>query len=276
MSDTTAILLLSGYAVVTVLVIAWRIRRYDVDALAWMLYCVNRLFVGLRWRWRSNRPCPLPSDDAALVIANHTSATDPMQLWMNHHLGLGRHNVRTISFLMAREYYVVKWVHWIFRSMRAIPVNRDGKDTGPLREALRLLQRGHLVGVFPEGRINVESDGLLEGNSGVGWLALKSRVPVYPVFLENVPGGPSMVVPFLTRGQVRVHYGDPIDLSRFYGQRPRGQLLEEVTELMMCRLAELGSVDRCSPAQSDVEIEGEPLRGTGPVVRTSVTQVAGT
>ena len=73
MSETTAILLLSGYAAVTVLVIAWRIRRYDVDALAWMLYCVNRLFVGLMWRWRSNRPCPLPSDEAALVIANHTS-----------------------------------------------------------------------------------------------------------------------------------------------------------------------------------------------------------
>ena len=113
MSDTAAILLLSGYAVVTVLVIAWRIRRYDVDVLAWMLYCVNRLFVGLMWRWRSNRPCPLPSDDAALVIANHSSATDPMQLWMNHHLGLGRHNVRTISFLMAREYYVVKWLSLI-------------------------------------------------------------------------------------------------------------------------------------------------------------------
>ena len=276
MSDATAILLLTGYAVVTVLTIAWRIRRYDVNVLAWMLYCVDRLFVGLMWRWRSNRPCPLPSDGAALIIANHTSATDPMQLWMNHHLGPGRYNVRTISFLMAREYYSVKWVQWIFRSMRAIPVNRDGKDTGPLREALRLLQRGHLVGVFPEGRINVETDGLLDSNSGVGWLALKSRVPVFPVFLKNVPGGPSMVAPFLTRGQVRVHYGDPIDLSRYYGQRPRGELLEEVTELMMCRLAELGNIDRSGPDRSGAEIEDGSLPGTTAPVRTSVVQVAGT
>ena len=85
-----------------------------------------------------------------------------------------------------------------------------------------------------------------------------------------------MVVPFLTRGQVRVHYGDPIDLSRFYGQRPRGKLLEEVTELMMCRLAELGGVDRGTSAQSDVEIGDESLRGAVAAVRTSVTQVAGT
>ena len=139
MSETAAILLLATYAVVTVLVIACRVWRYDVNGLAWMLYCVERMFVGLMWRWRSNRPCPFPSDDAALVIANHSSATDPMQLWMNHHLGPGRRNIRTISFMMAREYYHVTGIHWIVRSMRSIPVSRDGKDTGPLRAALHPL-----------------------------------------------------------------------------------------------------------------------------------------
>ena len=279
MSETTAIGLLAAYAVVTVLLIAWRVRRYDVNGLAWMLYCVERMFVGLMWRWRSNRPCPFPSDGAALVIANHSSAADPMQLWMNHHLGPGRRNVRTISFMMAREYYHVTGIHWICRSMRSIPVSRDGKDTGPLRKALRKLQQGHMVGIFPEGRINVDGGGILDGNLGVGWLALKSRVPVYPVYLENVPRGPSMIAPFLTRGQVRVFYGDPIDLSKYYDQRPKGDVLTEVTELMMTRLAELGGVERIREDEVEVEVEGQDEGESFPAtipVSTVVSRAVGT
>jgi len=275
MSESTAILLLAVYAVVTVLLIAWRVRRYDVDAVAWMLYCVERMFVGLMWRWRSNRPCPFPSDGAALVIANHSSAADPMQLWMNHHLGPGRRNVRTISFMMAREYYEVTGIHWICRSMRSIPVSRDGKDTGPLRKALRQLQQGHLVGIFPEGRINVHGNGILDGNLGVGWLALKARVPVYPVYLENVPGGRNMIAPFLTRGRVRVIYGDPIDLSEFYSQRPKGEVLEQVTELMMSRLAELGGVDRVREDGVEESEADDSMPATIPVT-TVVSRAVGT
>ena len=275
MSESTAILLLAVYAVVTVLLIAWRVRRYDVNAVAWMLYCVERMFVGLMWRWRSNRPCPFPSDGAALVIANHSSAADPMQLWMNHHLGPGRRNVRTISFMMAREYYQVTGIHWICRSMRSIPVSRDGKDTGPLRKALRQLQQGHLVGIFPEGRINVHGNGILDGNLGVGWLALKARVPVYPVYLENVPGGGNMITPFLTRGRVRVIYGDPIDLSEFYSQRPKGEVLEQVTELMMSRLAELGGVDRVRGDGVEESAADDSMPATIPVT-TVVSRAVGT
>ncbi len=274
MSESTAILLLSVYAVVTVWLIVWRVRRYDVNGLAWMLYCVERVFVGLMWRWRSDRPCPFPSDGAALVIANHSSAADPMQLWMNHHLGSGRRNVRTISFMMAKEYYNVPGIHWICRSMRSIPVSRDGKDTGPLRDALRKLQKGHLVGIFPEGRINVDGSGILDGSLGVGWLALKSRVPVYPVFLGNVPGGSNMITPFLTRSQVRVTYGEPIDLSEFYDQRPKGVVLEQVTELMMTRLAELGGVERVREREV-VELEpDESMPATIPVT-TVVSRAVG-
>ena len=275
MSESTAILLLAAYVVVTVLLIAWRVRRYDVNAVAWMLYCVERMFVGIMWRWRSNRPCPFPSDGAALVIANHSSAADPMQLWMNHHLGPGRRNVRTISFMMAREYYHVTGIHWICRSMRSIPVSRDGKDTGPLRKALRQLQAGHMVGIFPEGRINVAENGILDGNLGVGWLALKARVPVYPVYLENVPGGSNMIAPFLTRGRVRVIYGDPIDLSDFYSLRPKGEVLEQVTELMMSRLAELGGVDRIREGGVEEPESDDEMPATIPVT-TVVSRAVGT
>ncbi|MFP6770224.1 MAG: lysophospholipid acyltransferase family protein [Planctomycetaceae bacterium] len=253
MTESIAIVVLVSYLLATVGVVAWRVKRYEVDWLAWSLYCVQRLFTGWMWRWRSNCRCPFPSDSAALIIANHSSATDPMQLWMNHHLGSGRRNIRTISFLMAREYYDLPGFRWIFQSMRAIPVDRNGRDTAPLRKALRLLQRGHLVGVFPEGGINISGEGLMEGSGGVAWLALKARLPVYPVFLHGVPGGADMVGPFLLRSHVRVSYGDPIDLSMFYGQRSSRELLSEVTKVLMAGLADLGGVERPGGDTDDLQ-----------------------
>ena len=99
---------------------------------------------------------------------------------MNHHLGPGRRNVRTISFMMAREYYHVTGIHWIVRSMRSIPVSRDGKDTGPLRKALRKLQQGHMVGIFPEATVS-QSFLVKELKTGAVRIAADAGVPLIPI-----------------------------------------------------------------------------------------------
>jgi 1-acyl-sn-glycerol-3-phosphate acyltransferase len=104
--------------------------------------------------------------------------------------------------------------------------------------------------VFPEGRINTGL-GLLDANPGVAFLALKSRVPVYPVFIHNSPQANSMVECFYTASRVRVVYGDPIDLSEFYDQRTTHELLQHVTDLLMHRLAELGGLTVADAGRDD-------------------------
>ena len=46
--------------------------------------------------------------------------------------------------------------------------------------ALCRLHAGNIVGIFPEGGIHI-GPGLGEFNPGVAWLALRGKVPVYPV-----------------------------------------------------------------------------------------------
>jgi hypothetical protein len=53
-----------------------------------------------------------------------------------------------------------------------------------------------------------------------------------------------MAEPFWTFSRVRIAYGPPIDLSGYYGQRKSEPLLQEVTNLLMSRLAELGRQTR--------------------------------
>lgn len=243
-ADMIAGLVLAAYAAVGLAVVWWQSGRRGVGRQAWLLYVIERIYVGLWFHWRANRRCLFPAAEGGLVIANHRSPVDPLLIWMNHHLGQPDQRIRLIHFLMAREYFSIPGLSWICRTMEAIPVARNGADMAPAKAALKRLRAGDLVGVFPEGRLNPGHD-LLPGNSGVAWMALSAGVPVYPVFLHESPtGGDSMVRPFLGFCRVRVTWGEPIDLSRFAGQRRTQQLLQEVTDLIMDRLAELGGVGR--------------------------------
>jgi 1-acyl-sn-glycerol-3-phosphate acyltransferase len=219
----------------------------------WCLYVVAHTFYQVLYRWRSNRRCPFPEQGAALIIANHRSPADPLLLWMNiHRIGQGMH-IRRIIFMMAREYYEIPGVGALCRMLQAIPADRNGRDMGPARDALRRLQDGQLVGVFPEGRLNTGA-GLLDASNGVAWLALRAKVPVYPVFIEDAPQSESMVAPFFLRCRTRVYYGDPIDLSEYSKQRKTQELLKNVTDLLMSRLGELGGVTY-QPADNSIEQE---------------------
>lgn len=254
-SDTAAVLALTLYGCIVLAVIGWQIRSFRQNWKAWILYIVQRLHNGLMFQWRSNRKCPFPDEGAGLIIANHSSPVDPMLVWMNHHLGSSSHRIRVFSFMMAKEYYEIPGLRWLCEALLSIPIDRAGKDIAPIKTALEHLKNGRLVAIFPEGKINL-GEGLLEGITGAAWLALTAKVPIYPVYIHNSPRGNSMVEPFYRPTRVNVSYGDPFDVSEFYGQRKTQELLRKVTDLMMERLAELGGVKyRDERAYSDSQID---------------------
>lgn len=245
-----AVGLLVGYALAGCALIVRQVVRSGVGWQAWFLYCLERIYCGLWFRWRSNRRCPFPKNGAAIVIANHTGPVDPLLIWMNHHFGRDDGRLRTLGFLMAREYYNLPVLHWVGNVTRSIPLDRHGADMAPVRQAYRQLEAGELIGIFPEGGINLGTQ-LCEADTGVAWLALKARVPVYPVFIKGSPRGESMVEPFFRRARVRVLFGDAIDLSEYYGRRKSHDVLQEVTDLLMTRLAKLGNTTYARRADTE-------------------------
>ena len=237
--ETIAWLILLAYLLIAIAVIARQALRCEHGILVWWLFVLNRLLCSFVWGWRSNRHCPFPDDGPALILANHRSPADPAILWMNLHLKSNRRRIRAINFLMAREFYEVKSLHWMFKALRSIPVERDGKDVAPVREALKRLKAGELIGVFPEGGIN-EEPGLKQANSGIAWLAVKAKVPIYPVFIKDSPIGATMISSITKRAHVKLIYGEPIDLTEQQGRKVKQEELELITTRLMTQLAELG------------------------------------
>jgi 1-acyl-sn-glycerol-3-phosphate acyltransferase len=246
MPDSFARTVLAAYALIFCAVVAWRALRCPQGWRLWLLYVTDSLYCRLCFHWRANRRCPWLGERSAIIIANHRSPLDPILIWV------GMTNRRPLECLTAKEYFGIPVVQFIFDATHAIPVERKGKDMAATREALRRLKEGHYLGVFPEGQIN-EGSGLLPGDTGVAWLALHSQAPVYPVFIYNAPQTGSMVSPFYTFTRIRVSYGDAVDLSAYYGRRITTELLQEVTDLLMSRLAQLGGIDLHPTSPTETE-----------------------
>lgn len=234
-AETAARWALAAYGLIFVAVVLWRALTCPQGWQLWLLYIIDSLYCRLCFHWRANRSCPFLDVSPAIIIANHRSPVDPGMLWA------GMTNRRPLEFLTAQEYFETPGLRFIFKATRAIPVERDGKDMSATRMALRRIKEGRILGVFPEGRINT-GPGLLTGDTGIAWLALHSRAPVYPVFIHNAPQGKTMLSSLYKFTRVRITYGERVDLSEYYGRRVTSELVREVTDLLMSRLAQLGGI----------------------------------
>jgi 1-acyl-sn-glycerol-3-phosphate acyltransferase len=150
------------------------------------------------------RTCEIPTTGPAILVCNHISSFDPVVLQC--------YCPRLVRWLMAKEYYQIKSMRWFFETMGVILVERSGHDLVSARAAMRALKAGYVIGVFPEGRIETTRD-FLPFQSGIGLLALRSRAPVYPAYLDGTQRGREMVEAVLTASQVTVSFGPRVKLD---------------------------------------------------------------
>jgi 1-acyl-sn-glycerol-3-phosphate acyltransferase len=214
------------------------LMRWRLSGLRWndfMILRITRAYAQLWHRWSCNRPAPFPPQGPFLVIANHTCSADPPFLLAGCR--------RTLSFLVAREHYRVHpVVLWALEYLQCVAVTRNGRDPVALRQALRRLDQGLGVCLFPEGNLSgVAKNRFLSAKQGIAFLALHKRVPVYPAYIAGGPRTEALLSSWVrpSRKAVRVTFGPPIDLSSYYNRAITRRLIAEVTEVVMQRIRSL-------------------------------------
>jgi 1-acyl-sn-glycerol-3-phosphate acyltransferase len=210
--------------------ILWRWRWYEIDWYSYLILFGARIYSRLLHRWGSNCwMAPFPQTGPFLVISNHTCSADPAFL-----LAACK---RPMSFLVAREHYDVHYlISNLLNHLGCIKVARGRPDPVALRQAIRRLQEGMPVCLFPEGGLSgVAKNRMVHAKPGIAFLALVTRAPVYPLYIS---GGPhteqllnSWVLP--TPKAVHVTFGKPIDLCAYYGRPLTRKLIEEVNGVIM-------------------------------------------
>jgi 1-acyl-sn-glycerol-3-phosphate acyltransferase len=198
-------------------------------------YDLTRLYAAFWHRWSSNGMVLLPEQGPAILIANHTCSSDPMFLVPGCR--------RLLSFLVAQEHCDIHpLARWLLQRIRCVPVRRDGRDPIALRTALRRLQEGRVVCLFPEGNLSgVAKNRLLPAKQGVALLALRSRAPVFPCYIAGGPRTEHLLRAWLSPSPTPVHvtFGKAVDLSAYHDRPIDRKLLAEVTELLMQHVKDL-------------------------------------
>ena len=108
--------------------------------------------------------------------------------------------------------------------------------------------QGNVVGFHPEGRRNKDSDpySLLRAQPGVGKLIKESFPHVIPVFIAGLGNELLKQVLGNWRGgeKIRIHFGPPLELSRFREMKDHVRTYKEIGEFVMSEIAKLGEQDR--------------------------------
>jgi len=119
----------------------------------------------------------LPEHGPYIVAANHHNYLDGVVL--------GVALPRPIAFLVMPRVWRATPLHpLLHRQIGSILLDLERPGVGALRRAVRALDEGRVVGIFPEGPFSVR--GRLErGMPGVGLLALRAGVPVVPAGIRG-------------------------------------------------------------------------------------------
>jgi 1-acyl-sn-glycerol-3-phosphate acyltransferase len=169
-----------------------------------LLDCFRPLLVlgaRLYWRLRFEGLQHIPRDGPLLITPNHVTWADPP----------------LVSIPIRRAVYYMAWDRlfdipafgWLIRRLRAFPVDIETADRRATREAVRLLEAGHALMIFPEAGRSL--DGRLgRFRPGAFRLACSLGVPVLPVSIvgghESWPPGRWLPRP----GRLAVIYHPPV------------------------------------------------------------------
>ena len=170
--------LLLALAIANALVAIWIFSIVPEFAMRFASWLMVRTLYRLRVQGVEEH---VPDEGAALIVCNHVSYMDP--------LILAAVIPRPARFVMYHRIYKIPFMHWIFRTARAIPIAPAKEDAALMEAAFdaidEALANGELVVIFPEGALTRDGE-IAPFKGGVERILARRAVPVVPMALRNM------------------------------------------------------------------------------------------
>lgn len=160
-----------------------------------------------------------------LFVSNHMSLLDPV------FLGLGVKK-RTVHYMAKAEIFKGKLATWFFHSMGAFPVKRGSKDISAIKNGIDMIEKGHYVGIFPQGK-RVKGEKLSRYKTGFALLAIRSGCPIVPVYVKTKN---QRLRPFR---RVTVVFGEPVTAEQLGYTDGTAENLQQMAQRLMSITEEL-------------------------------------
>lgn len=162
------------------------------------------------------------SKGKAMIISNHRSMLDPPFIALVSN--------RFIHFMAKAELFKNKLAVWFFKAVLAFPVDRKHADMKSIKQALALMDKGCVFGIFPEGKRSVTDD-VDAFEKGAAFLAVRAKVSILPVYI------PANNYHIFKRP--RLYVGSVITPEEYDFEGSKSAAVDKLKELMENRVNEL-------------------------------------
>jgi 1-acyl-sn-glycerol-3-phosphate acyltransferase len=224
--------------VILILLAAWQVRLFlracrKANRVNWgkdlmnLIDGFNRIFCYSYHRLNVLR-LRIPSSGPAVVVSNHISGIDANLL-----IASAR---RPLRFLIAREEYERFGFTWLYDAARCIPVDRERNPERALRAALRALENGEVVALFPHGKIHLDSDPPRKIKAGAVRLAEMANAPIVPLRITGIKGAGHVFRGILYRSRAQIE-AYPLLLPSDMTHR---ELMAELQQILDGKVKDLG------------------------------------
>jgi len=164
----------------------------------------------------------VPKKGSFIIACNHVSFLDPPIV--------GICAAREIYFLAKIDLFQTSRAFaWLIKAYNAIPIS----GVQGLMTAIKLLKKGEVVVIFPEGTRSRKGH-MLPFNPGVSYLAIKLGVPVIPTYIAN--SNKRFLRIILRLNRLKISFGKPVSPAGYENNREdmkrfSQKLKEEVLKL---------------------------------------------
>ncbi len=238
-ADLMAVVLVALLVAAVLMLVVVQLFRSPFTPLQTLFFWLVVLLTRFLWRVECNQVAPVPDDRGAVLVSNHRSSVDPFFFQAACK--------KPVHWMVAREFVEHPAFSWFLKTCEVIPARRSGVDTAAMREAIRLAEAGGLVGMFPEGRINMTEKFMLPARPGAVTIAVKARALIVPCYIEGSPYNQTPWSPFFMPARVRLVFGKPVDAAVFDGKASTAEVRRIALECLQ-QIADLAGATDHQPS----------------------------
>lgn len=117
---------------------------------------------------------------------------------------------RRIIPVAKQELFRIPILRSLLNKVEVIPINRANPSLSTVKEILRQIKNGRVLGIFPEGTRCLDLNTFLPAKPGVALFSIKSKADIIPM---------SIITNYRPFSKVKVVIGQPIDMSNYYNTK---------------------------------------------------------
>ena len=157
----------------------------------------------------------IPEEGAYILCANHVEffKVPILEVFIK----------RDVIFIAKEELYHNPFLAHLGKLFSVIPIKRGKQDIEAMKQSIKTIKEGKILGIFPEGTRN----GLAKNvkvKTGAAYMSLKTSTPIIPVGIKVTKK------PF---PKIIMKIGKPMNHAMYYSKVPEKEVLEKVTDEVM-------------------------------------------